>query len=92
MIRSTIYHIRKEGQNIYNPQECEMYYSDDFLNNQRHINEKVEQELQEFKVEITEKVSQNETRKFTFPRPGGEKIHLNTSTNVINVSHNQGQF
>lgn len=57
MIRSTIYHIRKEGQNIYNPQECEMYYSDDFLNNQRHINEKVEQELQEFKIEITDKVA-----------------------------------
>lgn len=35
----------------------------------RHVNEKVEEELEEFKVEIDEKVEENETRFFTFPRP-----------------------
>jgi len=33
MIQSTIYHIRTVGKNIYNPQEREQYYSDDFLHN-----------------------------------------------------------
>ena len=56
MIQSTIYHIRQEGKNIYDPEEREKYYSDDFLYNQRHVNEKVEEELIEFKQEIDEKV------------------------------------
>lgn len=56
MIQSTIYHIRQYGMNIYDPDEREKYYSDDFLKNQRHVNEKVEQELVEFKIEIDEKV------------------------------------
>jgi hypothetical protein len=42
--------------NIYDPDEREKYYSDDFLKNQRHVNDKVEQELVEFKIEIDEKV------------------------------------
>ena len=33
--------------NIYDPYEREKYYSDDFLKNQRHVNDKVEQELVE---------------------------------------------
>jgi hypothetical protein len=33
MIQSTIYHIRQFGQNIYDPEEKEKYYSDDFLVN-----------------------------------------------------------
>lgn len=33
MIQSTIYHIRQEGKNIYDPDEQEKYYSDDFLFN-----------------------------------------------------------
>lgn len=72
--------------NIYDPDEREKYYSDDFLKNQRHVNDKVEQELVEFKIEIDEKVEQNSTRNFTFPRPGGEKIYMNTDSNVIDAS------
>lgn len=78
--------------NIYDPDEREKYYSDDFLKNQRHVNDKVEQELVEFKVEIDEKVQQNSTRNFTFPRPGGEKIYMNTDSNVIDVSQSYSQY
>jgi predicted P-loop ATPase/GTPase len=81
MIQSTIYHIRQEGKNIYDPEEGEKYYSHDFLTNERHTNDKVEQELIEFKQEIDEKVEQNATRHFVFPRPFGEAIRLNTESN-----------
>ena len=87
MIQSTIYHIRQEGKNIYDPDEREKYYSHDFLNNQRHVNDKVEQELIEFKQEIDEKVEENDTRNFVFPRPLGEDIRLNTEDNKMDVSH-----
>lgn len=85
MIQSTIYHIRQEGKNIYDPEEREKYYSHDFLTNQRHVNDKVEQELIEFKQEIDEKVEQNDTRHFAFPR--GENIRLNTESNKMDISH-----
>jgi hypothetical protein len=49
MIQSTIYHIREVGKNVWDAEEKEKYYSEDFLFNQRHINEKVEEELIEFK-------------------------------------------
>lgn len=68
MIQATIYHIRQLGENIYNPDEKEKYYSDDFLLNERHVNEKVEEELVEFKMEIDEKVASNDTRNYKFPR------------------------
>jgi hypothetical protein len=75
------------GKNIYDPEEREKYYSNDFLNNVRHVNDKVEQELEEFKLEIAEKVTQNKTKAFTFPRPMGERIYLNTDSNIIDISH-----
>lgn len=92
MIQATIYHIRQYGQNIFDAEEKDKYYSDDFLQNQRHINDKVEQELEEFKIEINEKVECNTTRNFVFPRPGGEEIYLNTDSNVIEVSHSQSAY
>lgn len=30
-VQSTVYHLRNDGQNIYNPKEKEKYYSDEFL-------------------------------------------------------------
>ena len=42
MVQSTIYHIRQLGQNIFDPEEKEKYYCDDFLHNVRHVNDKVE--------------------------------------------------
>mmetsp|Transcript_1390 Transcript_1390/g.1838 ORF Transcript_1390/g.1838 Transcript_1390/m.1838 type:complete len:146 (+) Transcript_1390:3351-3788(+) len=83
MIQSTIYHIRKYGENIFDPDEKEKYYSDHFLQHQRHVNDKVEQELVEFKIEIDEKVASNVTKNFVFPRPAGQRIHLNTDSNHI---------
>lgn len=56
MIQATIYHIRKLGQNIHDPEEREKYFSNDFLNNVRHVNDRVEEELLEFKQEIEDKV------------------------------------
>jgi len=38
--------------------------------NQRHVNDKVEQELEEFKIEINEKVEQNATKDYKFIRMG----------------------
>lgn len=87
MIQSTIYHIRQLGKNIYDPEEKEKYFSEDFLKNQRHVNEKVEEELVDFKKEIDEKVEENTTKTFVFPRPLGEKIRLNTDSNKIDISH-----
>ena len=84
--------MRQYGQNIYDPDEREKYYSDDFLTNQRHINDGVEQELVEFKQEIDEKFENNRTRHFAFPRPGGKDIYLNTDSNVIDVSHSQSVY
>lgn len=92
MIQSTIYHIRQYGQNIYDPEEKEKYYSDDFLVNQRHVNDKVEQELEEFKIEINEKVEQNATKTYQFLRPGGERIYMNTDSNVIDASHSNSVY
>lgn len=92
MIQSTIYHIRQYGQNIYDPEEKEKYYSDDFLVNQRHVNDKVEQELEEFKIEINEKVEQNATKSYQFVRPGGEQIYMNTDSNVIDASHSNSVY
>ena len=92
MIQATIYHIRQFGQNIYDPEEKEKYYSDDFLLNQRHVNDKVEQELEEFKVEINEKVEQNATKGFQFLRPGGERIYMNTDSNVMDASHSNSEY
>ena len=92
MIQSTIYHIRQLGQNIHDPEEKEKYYSDDFLINQRHVNDKVEQELEEFKIEIDEKVEQNATKGYRFLRPGGERICLNRDSNVIDASHSNSEY
>ena len=69
MIQATIYHIRQWGKNINDPEEREKYYSEDFLNNVRHINDRVEEELEEFKVEIQDKVNENSTKFYSFPRP-----------------------
>ena len=44
------------GINLYDPEERDKYYSDHFLNNVRKINENVENELEEFKIEIDDKV------------------------------------
>lgn len=78
--------------NIYDPEEKEKYFSDDFLMNQRHVNDKVEQELEEFKVEINEKVEQNTTKNFKFPRPGGDNIFINRDSNVIDASHSNSEY
>lgn len=56
LIQATIYHIRQYGENVFDGEEKLKYYSDDFLNHQRHVNSKVEEELIEFKKEIDEKV------------------------------------
>ena len=56
------------------------------------MNYKVEQELEEFKIEISEKVEANATKFFSFPRPGGEKIRMNTDSNIIDVSHSMSQY
>jgi hypothetical protein len=85
MIQSTIYHIRKCGKNLYDPQEREKYYNDDFLTNGRHVNERVEEELQEFKMEIEQKVQESTCKFFQFPRPHGNHISMNTSQNRIVV-------
>ena len=82
-IQSTIYHIRKVGQNIYDPEERQKYYSRDFLLNGRHINHKVEQELEDFLVEIHTKVEENTTKFYSFPRTKNHKILMNTSSNAI---------
>lgn len=84
MIQATIYHIRRYGENIYDPEEQEKYYNEDFLENVRHVNPRVEEELEEFKVEIEDKVEQNSTKFFRFPRPCGNRIKMNTSYNRIN--------
>lgn len=76
LIQSTIYHIRQNGHNVYDPEEREKYYSDDFLNNVRTINDRVEQELEEFKIEIDEKVELNSTKYYVFPRSGVQR-HYN---------------
>lgn len=81
MIQSTIYHIRKYGKNLYDPEEREKYYNDDFLTNGRHINDRVEEELREFKIEIEQKVEESTCKFYEFPRPCGNKIGLNTSEN-----------
>jgi hypothetical protein len=60
--------MRTYGQNIYDPEEREKYYSDEFLLQQRHVNDKVEEELVEFKEEIEQKVLENETKHYVFPR------------------------
>jgi hypothetical protein len=87
MTQATIYHVRKFGENIHDPEEREKYYNDDFLNNVRHVNDRVEEELEEFKVEIEDKVQENSTKFFTFPRPCGNKIQLNTSQNLIDPAN-----
>ena len=92
MIQSTIYHIRQNGANVFDPEEREKYYSTDFLTNVRHVNDRVEQELEEFKVEIEEKVEANDSKFFSFPRPNGEEIHLNTDTNVLDVTHSNSMY
>jgi hypothetical protein len=56
------------------------------------VNDKVEQELIEFKTEIDEKVAENTTKTFVFPRPFGEKIRLNTDSNKIDISHSFSQY
>ena len=38
-------------------------------------------------LEIDEKVEQNDTRNFVFPRPVGTNIRLNTESNKMDVSH-----
>ena len=85
MIQSTIYHIRHDGANVHDPQEKSKYYSDDFLMYQRHVNDKVEQELEEFKIEIDEKVGENSSKFFVFPRPCGRNIYANTEENRIST-------
>lgn len=60
--------------------------------NQRHVNDKVEQELEEFKIEINEKVEQNATKGYQFLRPGGERIYLNTDSNVMDASHGDSEY
>ena len=70
---------------MYDPQEKSKYYSDEFLMYQRHVNDKVEQELEEFKVEIDEKVGENTSKFYQFPRPCGRNIYANTDENRISV-------
>jgi hypothetical protein len=79
--------VRKNGQNQFDPEEKEKYYSDDFLHNVRHINERVEVELEEFKVEIANKMAESSTKNFCFPRPGGNKILINKEQNEISVEN-----
>ena len=86
MIQSTIYHIRQYGQNIFDPEEKDKYYSEDFLQNQRHVNDKVEQELEEFKVEINEKVEANSTKNYKFIRKDPAHMIMGT-VDQINLSH-----
>jgi len=62
MIQATIYHVRSYGQNIYNQDEKQKYYSEPFLNNERHYNHRVESELIEFKIEIEEKFYSNHSK------------------------------
>ena len=64
MIQATIYHLREYGKNTYSPEEREKYYSEYFLKIKRHYNEKVEQELEEFKIEIDQKMEESETKVF----------------------------
>ena len=92
MIQSTIYHLREYGKNLYDPEERNKFYSDDFLNNIRHINPKVEQELEEFKIEINEKLEHSKTKFYMFPRPRGQDIYLNTDSNIMDISHSHSQF
>ena len=80
MIQATIYHVREYGKNIYSADEKEKYYSDYFLKIKRHVNDKVEQELEEFKIEIEDKVEVNETRVFKFPRPRVGRIYQNSDS------------
>ena len=68
---------------MYDPYEKSKYYSDEFLMYQRHVNEKVEQELEEFKIEIDEKVAENTSKFYVFPRPCGRMIYTNTEGNCI---------
>lgn len=52
--------------------------------NQRHVNDKVEQELEEFKIEINEKVEQNATKTYKFARMGGDDMYGGrVDTNVM---------
>ena len=68
---------------MYDAFEKSKYYSEEFLMYQRHVNDKVEQELEEFKVEIDEKVGANTSKYFVFPRPCGNDIYANTEGNYI---------
>jgi hypothetical protein len=45
----------------------------------------VEQELIEFKIEIDDKVAENDTRHYVFPR--GEQVRMNTESNKMDISH-----
>jgi hypothetical protein len=83
MIEATIYHIRHEGVNVVDRDEKSKYYSDAFLKNQRQVNDKVEEELEEFKAEIDDKLKANETRGYVFPRPYGKRIHVEGLDNKI---------
>ena len=52
--------------------------------NQRHVNDKVEQELEEFKIEINEKVEQNATKTYKFARMGADNMYGGrVDTNVM---------
>jgi hypothetical protein len=44
--------VRRDCKNVYDPEEKEKYYSDNFIKNVRYSNMKVEQELSDFKIEI----------------------------------------
>jgi len=55
--------------------------------NQRHINLKVEEELEEFKIEIAEKVQSNATKDFIFPRVQSQRVIINTDSNILDISN-----
>jgi len=82
MVQATIYHIRKDAENIFDPEEREKYYNEEFLHKVRHVNDRVEEELIEFKTEIEEKFLTNETKRFSFPRPMGNKIKMNSRNEI----------
>ena len=46
----------------------------------------------EFKQEIDDKVAENSTRNFVFPRPLGEQIRLNTDDNNMDNSYRGDDF
>lgn len=60
-IQSTAYHYRKNGKNVYDPEEKEKFYSDVKPDEVRKF-------IGECGVFIESKYTESSTKKFTFPR------------------------